>query len=116
MTDLSRMRLEADDAARHNSLALRVQDELVAVAKETAGRTFKNESHLILMYLHITHDEFARTEPLDDSSLVFARNIDNDFLKRLGLFAIFLLENDLRLRDLHLVPFAAHIFKKNGDG
>ena len=43
------------------------------------------------------------------------REVDDRLFKRLFLDAVFFMEDDLRLRDLELVPFAAHVLEQHRD-
>src|SRR5262249_23304257 len=91
-------RLEADNPRRKNSLAFRVEHELVAITQKPPCRAFEDEAHLILMYPEVFHNEFSDTKPLDNGALIFLWRVDDCLLERLHPLACFLVENDLRLR------------------
>ena len=113
--DFTRVGLERDETRREDAFALCIEHELTAISEEPARRTFEGEAHLIFMHLEVHHDEFARAETLDNSSLVHAWRINDDFLIRLELLAIFFVENNLRLRNLHFVTFTSHVLEQNRD-
>jgi hypothetical protein len=55
------------------------------------------------------------SELLDDDALELGRHVDRDFLERLELHAVLLLDDDLRLGDRELVALAAHVLEQDGD-
>jgi len=64
---------------------------------------------------HIHKLSPSRSESRDDSARHFLRHIDDHFFKRLGLHPVLFLDNYLRLRNLELKSFSAHVFAKDGD-
>src|SRR3989344_5394451 len=104
---------KSDDARGENALAFCVENELVFISEKPACRTLENESHAVLVHLHVFHYKFAGAEAFNDGALIFCRCIDNDLLIGLEFFAVLLADDDLRLRYLKFKSFPAHVLDGN---
>src|ERR1019366_3040213 len=91
------------------ALALRVRQELVAVAEKTAGRDMEIDPHAPrAVVCHVRHLGLALAELLDHRAHRRFGNVDDEMLDRLAALPVDLLEDDLRARERELEALAAH--------
>src|SRR5450830_1469670 len=98
----------------HDAIALGRTQELGPEAKQTTKRNRIAEADVRSLEVeHLLHGPAPFTQHVDDRSLVFLGNVQDEGLIRLKDFAALLLGDDLWHRNLKLIAFAAHLFDKD---
>ena len=97
----------------HNALAFGVRQKLVFESEQSARRHF--EFHTDTAALRIHRDEFALsyTHTFHNRTDAIGRHVDKELFHRLALYAVDVLEDDLRGAYAELIPFSAHSFDEN---
>ena len=95
---------------RDDGFAGRSGEQLVAQADDTARRNVELAQHPVAFRLHAGHGAFAGGNQLDGASRDIGRQVDGQFLHRLALLPVDLLDDHLGLADLKFVTLTAHRF------
>src|SRR6185295_8096511 len=92
----------------HHALSARVRQERLAESEQAARRDLVDAVRAsVVAVLHVDERTAAPTRELDDGTEHVLRDLDLELFERLELLATLVLVNDLRTRDLKLVPLAA---------
>ncbi len=112
--DRTHPRFVADQAGAHHAVALGRGQEGVAQPDQPAGRDRELEADVAPAVVdHVEHARPAATDQIGHDADERFGGVDHEVLDRFALLAVDLFGDDLRARDLELVPLAPHRFDQD---
>ena len=109
------MRSKPDNPAVHDSLAFSIYNESILVTEQTTGWDLEYQIYAPLLRLHLQHVTFSFRELFNYDSRKLLGHINRHLFKRLKFFAVFFLDNNVRLWNLKFKSFSSQIFQEDSD-
>ena len=114
LLDVALVRLVAFKHVVHDAVAVRIRQELRAVAHDAARRDLELEMRrAAVARAHVDELRLARAELLHNRADVAVRHLDHQKLDRLVFLAVDLLVDDVRAGNLEFVILAAHLLDED---